>query len=234
MCLITNLKKPLVAKQDIVVYKELTVDEEGRIFTPFQHKEVRSSELIIYIYDNKVSRKDYNGLTSISEGFIHAYTNPPETFYKICIIPKGTLYFVSSDLQEVCSKHIVFIDEIEKVINIDLIISDIDNRKSLKYNLPLNIIKADYYTSKFYAESNNCRLFTLQELREIREHLIYYNIKRFEDSLNLMELCKCYWSSEIQKDSCGDASIDCLGFGNGYCPQGYFDDYCYALAGSAF
>ena len=127
MCLDTNSNIPLIAEEDIVVYKVL-MHRNGKDYAPVV---TDTATLQSYIYKkgaNKARLKEdinltWNGRTyAIGKGFLHAYTTNEEaeksrTRWNCCgltishfvvkmIIPKGTKYFVSTEGTEICTKQL--------------------------------------------------------------------------------------------------------------------------------
>lgn len=109
MCLITFQNEPYIAKKDIVVYKAL--NKTGKqIFSPFQQfsyilKKLYQTDFGITFGQTFVDKK------LINEGF-HGYINRKYAIFRWpnvykCIIPKGSLYYISSDLQEIVSNQLI-------------------------------------------------------------------------------------------------------------------------------
>lgn len=124
MCLITKQKEPLIAEEDIVVYKVFTSEDKSPYqefdYTPYIGKLLTDTapEEVVYI-------KDFNGNcieTEVSSGFIHSYTKlikaiPIANMYegrkiRECIIPKGTRIFISEFGSQIASKSIIIGEEI--------------------------------------------------------------------------------------------------------------------------
>lgn len=124
MCLLKDYKthphnRPIIAKEDIVCYKQVCKDPSGLYETPYTYTTI-PTECI----ENKVPFKakiddkfrffldhvlgKYN---IVEDGFIHVYTYPRFQFNRLtfeCVIPKGTKYFVGID-QDLAAKEIIFL-----------------------------------------------------------------------------------------------------------------------------
>lgn len=119
MCLITKQICPLRARKDIVCYKFFRYSiDKGFMHTRYVNTKVKMpSENNPTMMDdsNKAIQKRAcaSGNTYlIAGGMIHAYIKEPLLYdhhvlcYK-CIIPKGTLYYVSYDHSEICAKRML-------------------------------------------------------------------------------------------------------------------------------
>lgn len=137
MCLIKDKKHhpfnhPLMAKEDIVCYKQLYVNCHNVIVTPHRYIPVP----IKCIQKNKRKRipfkaeilnkfefiwKHVLGFSNIvTDGFIHTYScaPPPQNILRDdrifqCIIPKGTKYFISEGENEYASEQIIFVEQLK-------------------------------------------------------------------------------------------------------------------------
>lgn len=119
---------PQRAKKDIICYKLFDsprVDRGILIWsTPFKRCLMIMGNLHIIPENEPLIPKhcDYLPLRRIERGFFHAYTIPEEAVYHKtswrtiiqCIIPKGTLYYKSTDKSEICARAI----KLEKIIDI--------------------------------------------------------------------------------------------------------------------
>jgi len=128
MCLTSKWRFPKRAKKDIVCYKVLERDDEGKLRTPYIDTYINNistpfiAKGISLSFDNKYEK---------GKGYIHTFTklsfleleysttltfrfifHPPVVFK--CIIPKGTKYHTSTDGKEYCSKKIIFKEKITK------------------------------------------------------------------------------------------------------------------------
>jgi hypothetical protein len=127
MCLFKDFRahphnRPIIAKEDIVCYKQVCIFGDGTYITPYT-----VDTIPIECIENKVPfkakiAKIFNffwhhvlGTSSIvNDGFIHVYTYPRYQWNRIlfeCIIPKGTKYFIgiSNDL---AAKEIIFLERL--------------------------------------------------------------------------------------------------------------------------
>jgi hypothetical protein len=136
MCLIKNKKyhpfnRPLIAEEDIVCYKQLSVNCQNKIITPYKRVLVP----IKCIQKNKRKRIPFKaeilnkfrfiwrhvlGFSNIvTDGFIHTFslsTPYRDLFYcdRVfkCIIPKGTKYFIGDDY-DYASEQIIFVEQLK-------------------------------------------------------------------------------------------------------------------------
>ena len=136
MCLYTRQILPIRAKKDITCYKALrpvsfynadsTIGHAARFETPFTKTPVNVPGTLIPgrcflrfpLYQNSYSRHFYFGhlrTYTVDKGFIHAYTGQRKAAESLgfpfvvaeCTIPKGTLYFISHDKEEICAKQLI-------------------------------------------------------------------------------------------------------------------------------
>lgn len=124
MCLITKQREPLIAKEDIVVYKIFTLEDRSPYqefdYTPYIGK------LFTDIADEEcVTITGFTGTfieLEVFGGFIHSYTNLAKAKVianqklkrkvRECIIPKGTRYFISEFGTAIASKSIIIGEEV--------------------------------------------------------------------------------------------------------------------------
>lgn len=129
MCLFKDKKhhpfnKPLIAKEDIVCYKQLETSRftDGYI-TPCTYAEVPAeclkkkvpfkAEIInkfMFIWRHVLGFSNI-----VTDGFIHSYVHipSPSFFYYIfkCIIPKGTKYFIGNN-HDYAYEQIIFLKRV--------------------------------------------------------------------------------------------------------------------------
>ena len=121
MCLIADLKKPIMAERDIVVYKVLikTMDD---IKTPVMGKTVNLNSVLEADTDFPYELGEYS---LVESGAIHAWTSPFRfgnynalgidygitVMYK-AIIKKGTPFYYSYDIDAVAAKNLYVTDEV--------------------------------------------------------------------------------------------------------------------------
>lgn len=145
MCLITDSNIPLVAEEDIEVYKvmEVMTDEKGSPFGVPPYRPIyryhpgknQSSEYDITMYGNKPVKTSPSGRYYIVEaGYLHAYVDlyaasplhtkvlqnsGGTTTVKIIkmTIPKGTKYFLGNGGNEIASEVLVWNPEEQTVKN---------------------------------------------------------------------------------------------------------------------
>lgn len=116
MCLITNQSKPYIAKTDMVVYKVVTKNPNGRYISPYEK----------YPYElNKVYEEEddtiENHTCTIDKGWFHGFhsyiaallvqPHIKDATIVVGIIPKGTPYYLGM-YSDICSKKIKLIKEL--------------------------------------------------------------------------------------------------------------------------
>lgn len=115
MCLTSVIGEPLIAKEDIKVYKVLEYHADtGHYVTPYYGKVVKSPSDVMSTYDEEEDIKYSDVLEGyeIGKGFIHSFLSHKDTgVYYNCvvvkgIIPKGTEYYVGCFVEDVCSKEL--------------------------------------------------------------------------------------------------------------------------------
>lgn len=129
MCLDKNKKyhpfnRPLIAKEDIVCYKQLQITSFGEYVTPYTYVKVPIECLknkvpfkAIILNKSKFIWKHILGFSNVADnGFIHSYLYIPwhhwlYTNFK-CIIPKGTKYFIGQD-GDYASEQIIFVEQLQ-------------------------------------------------------------------------------------------------------------------------
>ena len=136
MCLVKDKRyhvfnRPLVAEEDIVCYKQLYVNCNSEIVTPYTNIPVPTK----CIQKNKKKRIPFKaeivnkwkfiwrhvfGFSNVvADGFIHTFSSAPlyqslgwgDRVFQ-CIIPKGTKYFIGLD-GEYASEQIIFGDRLK-------------------------------------------------------------------------------------------------------------------------
>ena len=136
MCLYKDKKhhpfnRPLIAKEDIVCYKQLCVNVHNVIVTPITKVPIPRK----CIQKNKKKRipfkaeplnkfmfiwKHVFGFSNeVTDGFIHTFSTEPLHYNYFwhghvfkCIIPKGTKYFIGDD-KDYASEQIIFVDQLK-------------------------------------------------------------------------------------------------------------------------
>lgn len=113
MCLSTHLKNPLVATEDITVYKVLRYDYPYEDCPPFYANYIYHKGLNVPDEgcDGKVRSDGLYG-----KGWLHAYTSKSSAMKlstvkkhsKIVkmIIPRGAIYFISDEYDDECNSYI--------------------------------------------------------------------------------------------------------------------------------
>ena len=197
MCLITNRQKPLVADRDLIVCKILVLKEDGWI-TPVRDVPITTNLLVSSVpndpKDDKIcGRHQING-----EG-VHAYTNLANRVGFKAIIPKGSLFWVSSDLMEIASTKLILTEEeysgdtdLEYIC--DLLLKDV------KVEYSNNVVSINNYhiDTRYIGKGANyhvlnkfgIKLFSADELEEIFKYRIYINACLYKNKQNLIP---SYW-----------------------------------------
>lgn len=107
MCLVTSQSKPLIAKEDIVVYKCL-FKQETTLLSPYMEFEYKLRTL----YEVSLGVIICNDTTVVREGF-HAYYTKKHALHKWtnevykCIVPKGSKYYLSKKFGEIVSDKLI-------------------------------------------------------------------------------------------------------------------------------
>lgn len=119
MCLTTRLKKPFIAKKDIVCYKELLLSGKDYV-TPYQHVPVELNQIMEAGTDRSYEGEEWNRYDKhgIYDGFIHAWLKPNLCYFVSssergfkAIIPAGTEFYISDDCTEICARKMFITDE---------------------------------------------------------------------------------------------------------------------------
>ena len=126
MCLVSKHCIPRLAKKDITCYKVLQISSilkgKIKIVTPVMREEIPTNQILNtdeklqYVLRSPIfplfGKKAYEHVYEVGKGYIHTYANPEmrdDLIVCKCIIPKGTLYFSSTNKREYASKKIKFI-----------------------------------------------------------------------------------------------------------------------------
>jgi hypothetical protein len=114
--------RPLIAKEDIVCYKQVCRHSCGLYETPYTNTIIPTESIENKIpFKAKIDKKlrffcaHVLGTTSIvDDGFIHVYKHPHRQFGLTtfeCMIPKGTKYFVGFH-GDLAAKEIIFLERV--------------------------------------------------------------------------------------------------------------------------
>ena len=111
MCLVTNKTKPIKAKKDIYVIKELN-ERNGKYFAPSQGTEYKLNE-VMEAGGSDNSTVKATSKREIGGGYIHAHTTATgdNKHGFVAIIPAGTEFYIDDDFENVCAKKLVVTDE---------------------------------------------------------------------------------------------------------------------------
>lgn len=129
MCLIKKSLIPRIAITNKTVYKVITKDFDGTLYTPCRYSFIEIHKTYKGLFYPK--RNLFTSLFSrrVDDGFIHVWAtlenarkfkfhiNPRKQFgesIKIvkCIIPKGTFYYIG-DNKEIATRKLTYIDFVE-------------------------------------------------------------------------------------------------------------------------
>ena len=116
MCLYIGLESRFIAEHDIIVYKKLSKNSEGRWITPFRKWPIEFNKVLLPEGVAREKEYFYSFKHVIEEGAIHAYTFSPdskkdcEEFF-IAKIPAGTIFWLQDDLREVASEKMIITTE---------------------------------------------------------------------------------------------------------------------------
>lgn len=126
MCLVTKMIAPRRATRDIVCYKVLVYNTYSNAYgTPYMGTPV---SLGIKLEAKKESSLLPDTFGKIYGGFFHMYTTKSDAssivnywsqystkfrthVFRRCIIPKGSLYYISTDKSEICATSIIIGNE---------------------------------------------------------------------------------------------------------------------------
>ena len=205
MCLFTNRTKPLVASKDLVVYKALIV-EDGKYFTPYQNVEVKLNSYLT-VPDSKVRKTSLSGYYEINGEGIHSYTHLSENIGFKAIIPKGTPFWISLDLQEIASTELYITDEIcDEETDLKEICDLLLKENFVKCEENKIILLDEYHISmKYIGEqcnhylltNSNIQLFGKEDLQEILSYILYVNAFLYLWGFKLFPTNNWYWSKDI-------------------------------------
>lgn len=223
MCLVTTLEKPFITTKDIVVSKAVQYNKQGKLVTICRDFPITDNTL------EASGKEEIKGqkVKRILGGFIHCYVGKTNRYSKKAIIPKGSICWISRDFTEICTKKIIFCED-QKLTPLLEIIEDIEVPK-LKYNLNLPIIITNWYTANKYCKDNNAYLPSQDELLEVYDQSVYYNIERLKKGLDIIE-DNWFWSSTDSRYSERAVYVD---FSDGYVGSSGHDNNNYVLAFSA-
>lgn len=115
MCLETCKRNPYTANKNIVVYKILLKSFFGEIISPYLNfvyklRTLYSTSLSVRqsLHSNKIYliEKGLHAYTSIDKAKENLIYFSKATIYR-CIIPKGSLYFINEDDNEIASNRLI-------------------------------------------------------------------------------------------------------------------------------
>ena len=209
MCLFTNRTKPLVASKDLVVYKALIV-EDGKYFTPYQNVEVKLNS---YLTASISTTRDMSlsGYHQISGEGVHSYTHLGERIGFKAIIPKGTPFWISSDLQEIASTKLYVTNKIcDEETDLKEICDLLLKENFVKYEenkiilLDKHHISTKYIRKKcnhYLLDNSNIQLFDIVDLKEILSYILYINALLYKYDFKLFIFDGLYWSKNVCSES---------------------------------
>lgn len=126
MCLLSNSKKPLIAKEDIICYKVLQRLGDNTYVSPFRNVKYNINDFNYPLEKYNQNDYVYNDCIwyKIEQGFLHCFVSQnidPNDYVsssifmyaKIfplyifeCYIPKGAKYFISRCKKEICTNKL--------------------------------------------------------------------------------------------------------------------------------
>ena len=111
MCLVVSGKNNMfIAKEDIIVYKQLEKSESGGYVTAYQKFPVKLNSILIPEGDFML--ESYGPKYQIGKGVIHAYIKIPRSgTYFEAVIKKGTKFWIQDDLSEVAAEKLYLTDK---------------------------------------------------------------------------------------------------------------------------
>lgn len=132
MCLLSNTKKPLIAKEDIICYKVLQRLEDGSYISPFREVKYKINDFNFPEEESDMNMKSltqYAPIYAIDSGFLHCLTSQGLLYLQkfvyasvlakefpfylfVCYIPKGSKYFISHCGTEICADKL-FVEDIK-------------------------------------------------------------------------------------------------------------------------
>lgn len=205
MCLFTNRTKPLVASKDLIVNKELVIIY-GKYYTPYQNVEVKLNS---YLIAPTSTSKDMSlfGFNQISREGVHSYTHLDEHIGFKAIIPKGTPFWISSDLKEIASTELYITDEIcNEETDLKEICDLLLKENFVKYEENKIILLDKYHISTKYIGKqcnhyllvdSSIQLFDKEDLQEILSYILYINAILYTCNSKLFTIDSWYWSKDI-------------------------------------
>lgn len=202
MCLITNIEEPFIAEKDIICYKQVSINSEGEIRTPYQNADVKK---IIESSSKKIVEEYGTYNYQIDEQGVHAYLKIPSSIFALkAIIPEGTEFWISNDFSEIAATKLIISDEyvFATEISPDLIyLCELVHNLNVDYPKVHNIVltRVNHYSARKFVEKlgKNWKLPTTKELLNIFSKLIYINADRLLHNENLIDPSYYYWSSKI-------------------------------------
>ena len=209
MCLFTNRTKPLMASKDLVVNKELIV-KDGKYYTPYQGVEVKLNSYLTTPI-SMPGDMSLSGYHQIRKEGIHSYTHLGEHIGFKAIIPKGTLFWISSDLQEIASTELYITDKIcDEETDLKEICDLLLKENFVKYEENKIILLDKYYISTKYIgkqcnhyllTDSNIQLFDKDDLKEILLYILYINALLYKYDFKLFPTDSGYWSKNIHTET---------------------------------
>lgn len=205
MCLFTNRIKPLVASKDLIVYKELVI-RDGKYYTPYQNVEVKLNSHLIAPTSTSKDMSLF-GFNQINGEGVHSYTHLGEHMGFKAIIPKGTSFWISSDLKEIASTKLYITDEIcNEETDLKEICDLLLKENFVKHEESKIILLDKYHISTKYIgkQCNNyllvdsgIQLFDKEDLQEILSYILYINALLYTCNSKLFPIDSWYWSKDI-------------------------------------
>lgn len=210
MCLLTNRTKPLVASKDLVVSKVLII-KDGKYYTPHQMTEVELNSYLTASASISENTKCFGYHQIRTEG-VHSYTHLVKRIGFKAIIPKGTQFWISSDLTEIASTELyitnkMYDEETDLKEICDLLLKENfikyeENKIILldKYHISINHIGER--CSYNLLDNFNIQLFDKNDLSKILSYILYINALLYRYNFKLLSINDWYWSKDKYSDLC--------------------------------
>lgn len=205
MCLFTNRTKPLVASKDLVVNKELTI-RDGKYYTPYQNVEVKLNSYLT-VPTSKTKDMSLFGYNQINGEGIHSYTHLGVHIGFKAIIPKGTPFWISSDLTEVASTELYITDKIcDEETDLKEICDLLLKENFVKYEEnKIILLDKHHISTKYIGEQcnhylltdSNIQLFNKEDLKEVLSYILYINALLYTCDFKLFTINDWYWSKDV-------------------------------------
>lgn len=182
MCLISQLAKPLIAKHNIFTYKALII-RNGEYYSPFMNMPVKLNSKIIAQKnlhgDTDIIKTDNNkNLTQVCSFYIHSMLYDTHQYhetiygrieYALCIIPKGTEYYIDINMADICSRTLYVTDNI---MSIEEIKKPIFTYRDILHQLYKEMIDRNKVSSGWLLKNDNTFIHPSDYIKYMRDSII--------------------------------------------------------------